>query len=139
MIFTGNVRIGNDPAVRYTANGDAVLDLSLAYDYGKKGEDGKRPTQWLNASLWGPRAEKMAPYLTKGLLVFVSCSDVHLSSYDQKDGTKRHIIRARIDVIEFVAGAKSDPKSEAKPEAKPQAKAAAKGDHFGDLDSDIPF
>jgi single-strand DNA-binding protein len=130
MMLIGNTRIGNDPQVRYTPKGDAVLDLSLAYNHGMKQDDGKRPTQWVNAALWGPRAEKMAPYLTKGTQVFVSCSDVHVSAYEQKDGTKRYSLKARVDVIEFVGGSK--PESE-----KP--KPAEKQDHFGDLDDDIPF
>lgn len=134
MMLIGNTRIGNDPTVRYTPDGSAVLDLSLAYNHGKKQDDGKRPTQWVNASLWGPRAEKMAPYLTKGTQVFVSCSDVHVSSYDQKDGTKRYVLKARIDVIEFVGGSKSEPAE--KPEAKLAAPKPA--DPFGDLDDDIP-
>jgi single-strand DNA-binding protein len=135
MMLIGNTRIGNDPTVRYTPDGSAVLDLSLAYNHGKKQDDGKRPTQWVNASLWGPRAEKMAPYLTKGTQVFVSCSDVHVSSYDQKDGTKRYSLKARIDTIEFVGGSKSEPGAKADQGAKP----AGKGDHFGDLDDDVPF
>jgi single-strand DNA-binding protein len=126
MMLIGNTRIGNDPQVRYTPNGDAVLDLSLAYNHGKKQDDGKKPTQWVNAALWGSRAEKMAPYLTKGTQVFVSCSDVHVSSYEQKDGTKRYSLKAKIESIEFVGGSKSEPKPE-------------KQDHFGNLDDDVPF
>jgi single-strand DNA-binding protein len=130
MMLIGNTRIGNDPQVRYTPKGDPVLDLSLAYNHGMKQDDGKRPTQWVNAAFWGPRAEKMAPYLTKGTQVFVSCSDVHVSSY-QKDGVVKYSLKARIDTIEFVGGSKTEPAEKPKP--------AEKQDHFGDLDLDIPF
>jgi single-strand DNA-binding protein len=40
-----------------------VANVSLAFTYGKKGDDGKRPTQWVDASLWGQRAESLAPYI----------------------------------------------------------------------------
>ena len=132
MILTGVTRIGNDPTVRYTANGDAVIDLSLAYNHGKKQEDGKRPTQWVNASLWGQRAEKMAPYLTKGTQVFVGCSEVHVSSYDQKDGTKRYSLKAKIDVIDFVGGSKTE--NQEKVRENPVKTAG-----INELDDDIPF
>ncbi len=115
MILVGVTRIGNDPAVRYTPSGDAVLELSLAYNHGKKQEDGKRPTQWVSASLWGSRAEKIAPHLTKGTQVFVSCSDVSVNVYERKDGTQGYNIKARIDTIDFVAGGKADG---SKPEPK---------------------
>jgi single-strand DNA-binding protein len=138
MMLIGNTRIGNDPQVRYTPDGSAVLELSLAYNHGKKQDDGKRPTQWVNAALWGSRAEKMAPYLTKGTQVFVSASDVHVSAYEQKDGTKRYSLRCRIDVIEFVSGSKSEPEN--KPTQHEKAKANAyQPDPFGDLDDDIPL
>lgn len=38
----GLARIGRDVEVRYTAGGDAVASLSLAFTYVRKGEDGKR-------------------------------------------------------------------------------------------------
>ena len=72
----GLARIGRDAEIRHTAGGDAVASLSLAFTYGRKGEDGKRPTQWVDASLWGKRAEALAQYLTKGSLVAVTPEDV---------------------------------------------------------------
>lgn len=50
-MFNKLCRIGNDPEVRFIQSGDAVLSLSLAYAYGRKGSDGKRPTQWLDAAI----------------------------------------------------------------------------------------
>lgn len=135
MKLIGVTRIGNDPVVRYTPDGGAVLDLSLAYNHGKKQDDGKRPTQWVNAVLWGPRAEKMGPYLTKGKEVFVDCSDVFVEVYQKKDGGQGFSLKARVDTIEFVGGSKSEPEAKV---AAP-AKSAAKQDHFAGLDDDIPF
>ena len=66
MRANGLARIGKDAEVRYSPNGDAIANLSLAFTYGKKGTDGKRPTQWVDATLWGKRAESLAPYLKKG-------------------------------------------------------------------------
>jgi hypothetical protein len=37
-------RLGRDAELRYTPNGDAVCNLALACEYGRKGQDGKRPT-----------------------------------------------------------------------------------------------
>ena len=141
MIMNGNVRIGNDPVMRTTPNGDQVLELSLAYNYGRKGEDGKKPSQWIQASFWGSRAEKLQPYLKKGDQVFVSLTDVHVSIYERKDGGGTGAsIRAKIGEIELIAGGRSEQKAEDKPTAKPAAKAPAKpAGSIDELDSDIPF
>jgi single-strand DNA-binding protein len=130
MIISGVARIGNDPSVRHTPAGDPVLELSLAFNYGQKGPDGKKPTQWLNASLWGARAEKMAQYLTKGTQVSVTCSDPHINEYKTKDGQSGSNLRARIEVLEFVYAPK---------QVDSTPKVAAKSTGFEGLDDDIPF
>ena len=61
MKAQGLARIGKDAEVRFTPGGTAVANVSLAFTYGKKGDDGKRQTQWVDASIWGQRAEPMAP------------------------------------------------------------------------------
>src|SRR3546814_3545398 len=64
-ILTGLMRLGRDAELKYTAGGDAIANLALAYNYGKK-ENGKQPSQWVDAALFGKRAESLAQYLTKG-------------------------------------------------------------------------
>ena len=59
-------RIGRDAELRFTAAGDAVCSVPVAVDYGRKGQDGKKPTQWYEVTLWGKQAEGLAEYLTKG-------------------------------------------------------------------------
>lgn len=131
MIVTGIARLGRDAEVRYTANGDAVASLALAYNYGKK-EGGKQPTQWVDASLWGKRAEALAQYLTKGTLISVVLSDVHVETYQKKDGTEGQSLRARVLEVEFAGG-----KRDEQPASKP-ARPAPADDGFDDS-SDIPF
>ena len=38
----GMARLGRDAELRYTPNGDAVCNLSLAFSYGKKDDSGRR-------------------------------------------------------------------------------------------------
>ena len=47
----GMMRLGRDAELRYTPNNEPVTNLSLAYTHGKAGQDGKRPTQWIDATL----------------------------------------------------------------------------------------
>jgi single-strand DNA-binding protein len=78
MILTALARLGRDAEVRHTPKGEAVANLALAINYGRKGSDGNRPTQWVEASLWGARAESLAPHLMKGKLLYVVIEEPHI-------------------------------------------------------------
>ena len=47
----GLARLGRDAEIRTTSNGEQVATLALAFSYGRKGSDGKRPTQWVDGAL----------------------------------------------------------------------------------------
>ena len=138
MKAQGLARIGKDAEVRYTPGGAAVANVSLAFTYGKKGEDGKRPTQWVDASIWGQRAEPMAPYLLKGKQIVAYLEDVHLQTYTKGDGTQNTKMVARLADLEFVAGGEQA-SSQPKPQPRPQAAPQSQGSGFDDMEDDIPF
>lgn len=94
-ITTGLFRIGNDIEVRYTAKGDAVARLSLASDYGF---GDKKATQWIEASLWGKRVESLAPYLGKGSQIYAVLEDVHIETYEGRNGEGHKLVARVLDV-----------------------------------------
>ena len=60
MKLIGIARLGRDAEIRHTASGKQVASLALAYDYGMKDDGtGKKPTQWVSASLWGDQAGRL--------------------------------------------------------------------------------
>lgn len=97
----GLMRLGRDAEIRRTPGGDAVCNLSLAYNYGQKGDDGDRPVQWINASLWGKRAESLAEYLTKGSLHLFTLDGVHMRKYTDKDGYDAYSLDATVVDVEL--------------------------------------
>jgi single-strand DNA-binding protein len=101
MILTGYARLGRDAELRYTPSGDAVANLSLAFNYGRKGDDGNRPTQWVDATLWGSRAEALIDYLKKGTGLSVVLEDPHVEMYDRQGGGQGAALRARVLSLEF--------------------------------------
>jgi single-strand DNA-binding protein len=135
MKANGLARIGKDAEVRFTPGGTPVANVSLAFTYGKKGDDGKRPTQWVDASLWGQRAEAMAPYLLKGKQIVAYLEDVTMQTFTKGDGTQATKMVARLADLEFVADGSSDGQRAA---ARPQAEPAKQTAGFDDLD-DIAF
>jgi single-strand DNA-binding protein len=138
MKANGLARIGKDAEVRYTPGGAAVANVSLAFTYGKKGDDGKRPTQWVDASLWGQRAESLAPYIKKGGQIVAYLEDVSIQTFTKGDGTQATKMVARLVDLEFVAGGEQA-SSQPKPQPRPQAAPQSHGSGFDDMDDDIPF
>lgn len=63
VIIAGNV--GNVKEVR-EVGGDKVLNFSIAVDNGKDKNGERRESTWWDCSLWGKRAEFLAPYIQKG-------------------------------------------------------------------------
>lgn len=136
----GLARLGRDAELRYATGGEPVCNLSLAFSYGRKGDDGKRPTQWIDATLWGKLAESIAPYLLKGGQVAVTLDDVHIETFKRSDGSPGHKMAGRVSQIELGSRPEGADKSAAPPPAaapKPAASKPATG--FDDMDSDIPF
>lgn len=137
----GLMRIGNEPELRYLADGTAVLGLSLAYNHGKR-VDGQQPSQWVNASLWGKRAESLQPYLNKGSQHSFLLDDVHIEEYEGKNG-KGVKLSARVNDVEL--GAKSSgnannshPEQNRANSASAPTQRATSSDPFDDS-QDIPF
>lgn len=135
----GLATIGRDAELRNTPAGDSVVELSLAFSYGKKGSDGKRQTQWAQGSLWGKRAEALAPYLLKGTKVAVTLRDIKLESWDKPDGTRGHKISGNVTEIDLI-GSNGERAAAPPPAPKPAPRPAPPASPgFDDDDSDVPF
>jgi single-strand DNA-binding protein len=94
VILIGN--LGRDPEVKYTQNGTAVANLSVATNEAwtdKSGEKQER-TEWHRVVVWGKQAEICAQHLTKGKQVFVEGS-LQTRSWDDRDGNKRYSTEIR--------------------------------------------
>ena len=131
MKAQGLARIGREVEVRYTTGGEAVANISLAFTFGKKGADGNRPTQWVDASLWGKRAETLAPYLKKGSQIVAYLDDVSVQTFTKGDGTQATKMVGRIVDLELISSGEAQ-----QPAPKPQPKPSS---GFEGMDDDIPF
>lgn len=136
MILTGLARLGRDATLRHTPQGDAVLELALAFNYGQKDGEGKRQTQWIDATLWGKRAEALAPHLTKGSAIDVVLTEPHIETWTKKDQTTGVKLVAKVAELEFAGGGQR-PASNSAPAQRPAA--ASTGGGFDDLPDDLPF
>lgn len=136
-------RIGRDAELRYTGSGDAVCSIPVAVDYGRKGQDGNRPSQWYEVTLWGKQAEALAEYLTKGKQVFFVGSDLHIETYKKNDGSEGFKLVCRCAEIKFASDGQQQSQQRQQPQARPAQRPAQQnqqGTNGPDsFDDDIPF
>lgn len=71
IIVVGN--LGRDPEMRYTPNGQAVTNISVATNRRYTDSNGQRvdETTWFRVSVWGNQAEAVNQYLQQGSRVLV--------------------------------------------------------------------
>ncbi len=138
----GMMRLGRDAELRYTQANEPVASLSLAYNHGKPDKDGKRPTTWIDATLWGKRAESLTQYLLKGGLHCFTLDEMHVQTFQRQDGSSGTKMVARVLDVEL--GSRQEaPASPSRSAPAPAPRAPAptprQSSGFDDMDDDIPF
>jgi single-strand DNA-binding protein len=125
--------LGQNPDLRYTTNGEAVVNLSLATSETWKDRatgEKREATEWHRIGVFGKPAEIAAQYLSKGSQIYVE-GKIRSKKYTDKSGIERVAFEIICDSFTMVG--KSD---QAAPKAAP--KLAPKSEPFPD-DGDIPF
>jgi single-strand DNA-binding protein len=118
--------VGN-AELKFLQSGDPILTFSVADSEGRD-----KPTIWWNCSLFGKRAESLAPFIAKGGKVTVA-GKVSQREFTDKNGQERKSMDVRVTDV-MLQGSKEQ--SEEQPRRAPAP--APKG--FDDMDdSDIPF
>lgn len=100
FVFMG--RLTKDPAVRYTQDGKAIADFSLAVD-----RFGGKEADFFRVVTFGKQAEFAEKYLHKGTKVVVQ-GRVENDNYTNKDGQKVFGMRFIASQIEFAEGKKAE-------------------------------
>lgn len=132
-------RIGRDAELRYTAAGDAVCSAPVAVEYGRKGQDGKKPTQWYEVTLWGKQAEAMSPYLLKGKQVFFVGSDLRVETFQKGDGSQSAKLVCRCAEIKFASDGQQQSQAPARNSGAPRPAPTPASQPAQDSFDDIPF
>ena len=103
-IIIGN--LGRDPELRYTPNGSAVTDFSVAVNRKWTTQDGNpgEETTWFKVTCWGRLAETTNQYLNKGRQVMV-VGRVSTSAWiDKTSGEARSSLELRAFDVKFLGG-----------------------------------
>lgn len=101
VLLIGNLT--RDPDVRMMSNGRPVCNFGIALNRSYKDGEGNRKdeTTFVDVECFGPRAEAVGRFFTKGRAIFVE-GRLKLDQWESKEGEKRSAIRVVLDNFEFV-------------------------------------
>lgn len=114
-------RVGRDPEIKYTPNGNAVAKFSLATDEIFKDRNGEqqRRTEWHNIVAWNKLAEICGEYLTKGKQVYIEGS-IRSRQWEDQSGNKRTAYDIVARAMQML-GSKADSERAASAPSRPSA------------------
>jgi len=97
-------RLGADPVMRYTQDGTAVTNFSVATDQKWTSKDGStnKKTVWFRVSAWRRLAETCNQYLSKGRQVFVEGTIQEPRVYQTNNGEWRASLDVRAYKVVFL-------------------------------------
>ena len=84
-------RLGGDPEVRYTSNGGAVANFTLATNETWNDKSGQKQerTEWHRVVVWGKLGELCGQYLSKGRQAYIE-GRLQTRDWTDKEGHKRY-------------------------------------------------
>jgi len=126
-------RTGADTELKYTSNGKAVANFSLAINDSFKNGDGeqKERVEWIRCVAWGRLAEICGEFLIKGARAYAE-GRLQTRKYDDREGNEHTVSEVVVRQLRFLGGpGNGNGKTEqsASPAENPDA----------DISDDIPF
>ena len=147
IIIVGN--LGRDPELRYTPQGVAVCDFSMATNERKRDKSGEMQevATWFRVTLWRNQAENAAKYLKKGSQVFIE-GRLSQEEWTDRDGNSRQTLSVQATDMHFIGSRGDAPASFSGGDNEPEFAGPASGQESSSAppitraasaDDDIPF
>ena len=112
VILVGN--LGQDPEGRFTPQGTAVTNLSVATNESWKNQNGELQdrTEWHRVVMYGKMAETANEYMHKGQMVYVE-GRLQTNEWEDQNQIKRRTTEIKCDNFTML-GRRSDTSTQAK-------------------------
>jgi len=138
VILVGN--LGRDPELRYTQNGQAVANFTVATNenWTNKAGDREERTEWHRVVAWGRVAELCAEYLAKGRTVYVE-GRLQTREWEDREGQKRRSTEIVAQTVQFLGGGRGAGAGAAARAPSSEASQPAPDAPSPQPDEDIPF
>lgn len=101
-------RLTKDPELRYTPNGVAVTQFTLAVNRTFTNQQGDREADFINCVVWRRAAENVANFLKKGSLAGVD-GRIQTRNFEGQDGRRVYITEVVADSVQFLEPKGSNP------------------------------
>lgn len=126
--------LGQDPELRHTQGGQAILNLRIAVNesYLDRNKERQERVEWVTVVLWGKRGEALSKFLSKGSRICVE-GRLQTRSWEDKGGAKRYSTEVHATNVLLLGGRGSGDGGGRREQDEPRGG----GDNFGD--DDIPF
>lgn len=143
ITIVGN--LGKDPELRYTPQGNAVCNFSVATNEKRRDKSGdfQDVTTWFRITLWGKQAENASKYLTKGSPIYVE-GRLRVEEWQDRDGKSRYTLDVSATDMQFIGSSRSDDYAGSSggdyaDESAAPVGGGQTGNFSGPADDDIPF
>ena len=93
-VLTG--RITRDPELRYTQNGTAIVQFTLAVDRQFRNQGREREADFINCVIWRKSAENFANFTHKGSKIGVD-GRIQTRSYENQQGNRVYVTEVIVD------------------------------------------
>ena len=127
-------RLGKDPEVRYSKDGKAMANFSIACGQSwkdKQTSEKVERTEWIRVTAFGKLAEIIGEYLKKGAHVYIS-GRMQTRKWKNKEGVDQYTTEIIADTMQMLGGKRDR-------EETGTAEQAAPVSPQPDFDDDIPF
>lgn len=94
-------RLTKDPELRYTPNGVAIANFTLAVNRTFTNQQGEREADFINCVVWRKPAENVANFLKKGSLAGVD-GRVQTRNYENNEGKRVYITEVVAESVQFL-------------------------------------
>ena len=135
VILIGN--LGQDPEARFTPQGTAVTNLSIATNESWKDQSGEMQdrTEWHRVVMYGRMAETATEYMKKGQMVYVE-GRLHTREWEDQNQIKRKTTEIRCDNFTMLGRRSDAPTGQSQGAMSPSPSAPAADT---EVDDDLPF
>lgn len=101
--------LGRDPELRYTPQGNAVCDFSVAVNDRKRDKTGEWQdfTTWFKVTFWGKQAENASKYLSKGRQVYAE-GRLQVEEWTDRDGKNRFSLAIQGTELHFISDTRNE-------------------------------
>lgn len=104
-------RLTKDPDLRYTPNGVAVANFTIAVNRPFTNQQGNRDADFINCVVWRRAAENLANYMKKGSMIGVD-GRVQSRTFEGQDGKTVFVTEIVAESVQFLESKASQAKNQ---------------------------